>query len=352
MPRIPDIIVALGSLLVFIAVGLFLQRTQLAGANPETMIDLLLVSVSGVVFLFVGLRLPTSDIASDHYLRIVAWGVGGIGLMYGFIVLRDLHPGVNAEWTIGTQAIALTIGSVGGLVIGVQKTKVRTQAQKLETSNEKLKRRERELATQNRRLDNFTGIVAHDLRSPLSATIGWIELAKKECYTESLDEATNALRRMGDVIENSLTLAKQGQSVVSFEPCNLSNLARECWETTGTRDLDLEIVDDGLISGDPDRVKQVYENLFRNASEHAGAGVTVRTGTFDTGFYVEDDGPGIPMEYRTDLFESGFTRTDDSTGFGLAIVKEIVKAHGWEVRVTDSATGGARFEISGVDFQT
>jgi signal transduction histidine kinase len=67
------------------------------------------------------------------------------------------------------------------------------------------------------------------------------------------------------------------------------------------------------------------------------------------GFYVADDGPGIPADERETVFESGYSTAADGTGFGLSIVEEIASAHGWAVRVTDSAEGGARFEVAGVD---
>lgn len=69
-----------------------------------------------------------------------------------------------------------------------------------------------------------------------------------------------------------------------------------------------------------------------------------------SGFYVEDDGPGIPADADTDVFKAGYSTTELGTGFGLGIVKEIVDAHGWAVSATTSATGGARFETTGVDF--
>jgi signal transduction histidine kinase len=67
------------------------------------------------------------------------------------------------------------------------------------------------------------------------------------------------------------------------------------------------------------------------------------------GFYVADDGPGIPDSERTAVFESGYSTSPDGTGFGLAIVEEVVEAHGWSIRATESETGGARFEITDVD---
>jgi signal transduction histidine kinase len=88
---------------------------------------------------------------------------------------------------------------------------------------------------------------------------------------------------------------------------------------------------------------------MRNAIEHTEQTVTVTIGEFEDGFYIEDDGDGIPEDERDDVFAPGYTTTDDGTGFGLSIVSDIVEAHGWEIRLTDSADGGARFEITGVE---
>jgi len=78
--------------------------------------------------------------------------------------------------------------------------------------------------------------------------------------------------------------------------------------------------------------------------------VKIRIGTLDSGFYLADDGPGIPADEREAVFESGYTTSEDGTGLGLRIVKRIVEAHGWEIESTNSASGGAGFEITGVSF--
>ncbi len=68
----------------------------------------------------------------------------------------------------------------------------------------------------------------------------------------------------------------------------------------------------------------------------------------ESGFYVEDDGVGIPEGHRQSVLESGYTTAEGGTGFGLAIVADIASAHDWTVEVTESADGGARFEMRGV----
>jgi signal transduction histidine kinase len=68
----------------------------------------------------------------------------------------------------------------------------------------------------------------------------------------------------------------------------------------------------------------------------------------DDGFYVADTGSGIPESIRDEIFEAGYSTEDHGTGFGLRIVEQIARAHGWEVSVTESEQGGARFEFTGV----
>ncbi|WP_436345739.1 PAS domain S-box protein [Natronorubrum sp. FCH18a] len=88
-----------------------------------------------------------------------------------------------------------------------------------------------------------------------------------------------------------------------------------------------------------------------NGGDPVDGAVTLTVGDLPdgTGFFVEDDGPGIPAEERDRVFESGYSTSAEGTGFGLAIVGRIAEAHGWTVDVTDSDTGGARFEFRGVD---
>ncbi|TKX82890.1 ATP-binding protein, partial [Halorubrum sp. SS5] len=82
------------------------------------------------------------------------------------------------------------------------------------------------------------------------------------------------------------------------------------------------------VLADPDRLRNLFENLIRNAVDHAGEDVSIRVGDLPNGFYVEDDGPGIDAAIADSLFEPGESGTGGNTGFGLAIVQEIATAHG------------------------
>ncbi|MFC7132029.1 MULTISPECIES: PAS domain-containing protein [Salinibaculum] len=226
------------------------------------------------------------------------------------------------------------------------------------------KERERALERQNERLEEFASIVSHDLRNPLSVADGHLELAAADCDSDHLDRAANALDRIGALVDDLLTLAREGEQVSEVGPVALGELVAKCWQTVETDGATLANEAEATVLADPSRLQQLLENLVRNAVEHGSASsppqqtngegdrgdVRVTIGTLDggAGFYVADDGPGIPESDRDRVFESGFSTSAEGTGFGLAIVREIAEAHGWTVTVTDSDDGGARFEITGV----
>ncbi len=212
-----------------------------------------------------------------------------------------------------------------------------------------LRENEQRLQRERDRLEQFTGVVSHDLRSPLRVVEGHVELARAERDSPHLADAAEALGRMDTLISELLTIAREGKQVQETEVVSLREAVEDCWTCVETADATLRVDAGHSIRADPNRLKQLLENLVRNAVDHGGDDVTVRVGDLASGFYVADDGPGIPAEDRDEVFEPGYSTTAAGTGFGLNIVEGIVEAHGWEVGVTDSAAGGARFEITGVD---
>ncbi|MGM0372762.1 MAG: sensor histidine kinase, partial [Halobacteriota archaeon] len=207
----------------------------------------------------------------------------------------------------------------------------------------------RKQARQNERLDRFTSTVSHDLRNPLTVARGRLEIAAEETDSEHVETALSALERMETMIEDLLDLARHGQPIDETEPVSLSTAATDAWEMVKTREATLEVAGERSFEADPDRLASLFENLFRNAVEHGGPDVTVTVEPIAGGFAVSDTGPGIPPEERSNVLESGYTTADSGTGFGLAIVSEVADAHGWSVQVTDSDSGGARFEFRGLN---
>lgn len=203
----------------------------------------------------------------------------------------------------------------------------------------------RRLERENERLDRFTSIVSHDLRNPLTVIKGRAELASEEHDSEDIDAIVQAAERMDELITGLLKLARLGMAIDERVAVELSRVVERAWKHVDTRDATLCVETDLVVDADEDRLQQLLENLIRNAVEHGGDDVTITVGDFDGGFYVADDGPGIPVEERPQVFEAGYSTSANGTGFGLSIVKEIAEAHDWAVDVTDSVDGGARFEI-------
>jgi PAS domain S-box-containing protein len=211
--------------------------------------------------------------------------------------------------------------------------------------------RERELREQNARLEEFTNIVSHDLRNPLSVVRGQLELARETGDDEHFDRADASLTRIEDLVSDMLTLAKQGMVVGDTEALYLEVVARHAWEAVEAEGADLTVVSDLGLVADRSRLQQLLENLFSNSVEHGFTtdDVALTVGTLDDGFYVADDGPGISADEREHVFDPGFSTDERGTGFGLAIVQQIAHAHGWSVTVTEADDGGARFEFTDVE---
>jgi PAS domain S-box-containing protein len=208
--------------------------------------------------------------------------------------------------------------------------------------------RERQLQAERDRLDEFAGLVSHDLRNPLEAARTNLEMAAIESDSPLLEDVDQALERMDVLIDDLLALARGNDVVENTTLLDLGQFAEECWRSVDTGTATLEAEATGSVRGDSQQLARAFENLFRNAVEHGGDDITVRVGDIpgQDGFYVADDGEGMPDAEQARVFESGFSTRPDGTGLGLAIVEEVVQAHGWTIDLTNSASGGARFEIT------
>ncbi|GGM54888.1 signal transduction histidine kinase [Halarchaeum rubridurum] len=241
------------------------------------------------------------------------------------------------------------------LFFGLRRWVVAQEAQRRE-----LEEQTAELTRRAERLDEFAGVVSHDLRNPLTLAKARLDVAREhpDEADEHLAVVEDALERMETIVEDTLTLARDGRTVTDPEPVDVTTLVEECWRAAADAecdvDLSVDLDDSERIAADPARLRQVFENLFANSVRHGGTDVSVTVDDLDdgAGFYVADDGPGIPPSRRDDVLDAGYTDADDGTGFGLAIVAEIADAHGWDLDITESDDGGARFEFRGVERPT
>lgn len=215
--------------------------------------------------------------------------------------------------------------------------------------------RESRLEEQKNQLEQFASLVSHDLRNPLDVAIGRTNAVASELDDPALEShlvrVQDAHDRMKQIINDVLALAKEGHSIGETDQIPLETAIMDAWSHVDTDRAQLRIETQQVIRADREAVTRVLENLFRNAVEHGGEGVTVsvRPLAEASGFVVADNGEGIQPSTRNRVLETGFSGGGDGTGLGLAIVSSIVQAHGWELTVTESETGGARFEISGVE---
>jgi PAS domain S-box-containing protein len=235
-----------------------------------------------------------------------------------------------------------------------------------------------ELQRKNERLDEFASIVAHDLRNPLTVARANANAALDEDDLDRIEDVITALDRMDALIHDVLTLARQGHIVADPTSVDLERVARRAWNSVETDDAALRIEDAlGIADADTDRLRELFENLFRNSVEHGSTdsrlgtdasvehsstgnraapadsvehSLTVTVGRLDDGLFVEDDGQGIPEAERSNVLEPGYSTAADGTGYGLYIVAEVVSAHGWNIAVTEGRHGGARFEITGLAY--
>ena len=318
----------------------------------------------------------------------IAWGAFEAGEVEVFDDVSN-HPDRYNDETPMASEIILPLGEHGIMIFGAtepetfDETDVALAEILVANAEAALGRVEREsdLERKNERLDEFASIVSHDLRNPLNVAEGRLDLARQECDSEHLDHVGRAHERMETLIEDVLSWSREGETVADTEAVDLAAISEACWRNTDTANATLVTDANRVIRADRTRLKQLLENLFRNAVEHGstnprsearedavehgGTDVVVTVGELDDvsssgasggsedeqsessgGFYVADDGPGIPDADRKQIFEAGYSTTHEGTGFGLSIVEQIADAHGWGVTATTD--GGAKFEITGV----
>jgi two-component system, OmpR family, sensor kinase len=205
----------------------------------------------------------------------------------------------------------------------------------------------------------FVDDASHELRSPIAVLRGEIELAlgaagDAEEVEHSLRAALGEAERLSRLAEDLLLLAREGAGslVLRSEPVDILDLAAvEADRLTPVLGLQIHVSGDpAVVSGDPDRLRQVLANLVHNSAAAGATGVRVDVSldTASATIQVADDGPGFPPPLLDAVFER-FVRGDrartprgSGAGLGLSIVRAVVTAHGGVVEARNGAPlGGA-----------
>lgn len=226
-----------------------------------------------------------------------------------------------------------------------------------------LRRLTRELARSNEQLASFAGRVSHDLRNPLTALVGYLELAADSPEMAAAPQSARAIAlaesaadRMTAMVGDLLDYARVGGAQLRRTELSLATVLGGALD-----DLDAAVraagativVDaDTTVVGDPTLLRVVFQNLLANALKFAPQGgsvpfVEVAAERTPRGLLitVDDNGPGIPVGERDSVFELLARGTDTAApglGIGLSTCRHIVHAHGGAVGIDDAPAGGAR----------
>jgi two-component system sensor histidine kinase PilS (NtrC family) len=196
--------------------------------------------------------------------------------------------------------------------------------------------------------------LAHEIRNPLAALSGILQLLAEDRPSREIDVALGEAARLNRLVEDLLQTTRG--TTLRRCPSSLAALAQETAEAfrrdqrfTGRVSIAVE-AEDFPASVDPDRIRQVMWNLVLNAAQAmpAGGEVDLRVSRPAAGgaeVVVSDRGVGIEPEERSRIFDPFYTRKSGGTGLGLALVDQIVRAHGGAIEVAGREGGGATFKI-------
>ena len=339
-------ILALGVLNLAIGSLRFLLGLTGTIAFIEGLIDIFIIGGAGIALLYFGKRLPQTAIHREVYPRITGWSLTGALILLLIVGLLGLNPPGTIDEPVQVSGIAIAIGSVGGYAIGMKEAQAITRARNAEYH-------ERQLEQQNDKLESFAGMLAHELRNPL--TIAQIYQPQAVNGDEAAAEhVDNALDRIEEMVDILLVTVRGSEANIDYERVAIAEVVREAWKdlSVDTEAAHLLVEADHTIRADPVHVEHLFRNLFRNSIEHGGEDVTIRVGNLADGFYLEDDGVGIPEDARKDVREAGFTSKADGIGLGLTFIDQLANTYEWDWRITESEAGGARFEFIGDDLTT
>jgi two-component system, OmpR family, sensor kinase len=334
-----------------------------ASIEPETKNYLLVVAT------------PLTDVDSTlHRLLLIAALVTalvlvGIGLLGLWVVRLGLKPldeiGATASKIAAgdlTQRVAHTnerteVGRLG-LALNAMLGQIEAAATAREASL-------RALAASERKLRRFVADASHELRTPLAAVRAYAELFTRGAadrpadLKRSMTGISRESERMSVLVDDLLLLARLDEGrPLTLEPVPLHDVVAEALETAQTVDPDRLVeadIDEAVVLGDRDRLRQVVDNLLANVRAHTPAGapvrVTLRRAGTNAELEIADSGPGMDAEETAHAFER-FYRADPSrsrasggAGLGLSIVAAVTEAHGGRATVSSVPGSGSTFLV-------
>jgi signal transduction histidine kinase len=338
-----------------------------------------------------------SSLAGDFRVEMASDGVEGLALarrwapdlivsdimmprMDGYEFTRQIRmdpslsqvPVILATAKTGGEAVAegLEVGANDYIAkpFELRELKARVSAQlRARRLERNLNERESRLAA----IGQMTSAIVHDLKNPLSAIIGFAQIARQdvqagkgaEMVRQDLEPVISEANRLSRMVSEVLDFARGSSMDLNLIPTELpvylEIVCQPLKQKLTTMGIDLILVHESgvdlCVKVDNDRLLRVFENLVQNAQEAILAGnqtpggnhiwITTRGDERSATVRIADDGPGIILEMVTSLFDAFATgKKRSGTGLGLSTVRNLVIAHGGEITVEPrSAEGGAAF---------
>jgi PAS domain S-box-containing protein len=263
------------------------------------------------------------------------------------------------RWLLWNAAADLDAGVIYATARDI--TERKHAEQRIDALNVELQARTLALESANRELESFSYSVSHDLRAPLRHVDGYARMLLEDAGDRLQPEdrrylatITDAVRRMGALIDDLLALSRYGRKPLDRQPVDMAALARDSLRDLAPPLPEIRIGTLPVAEGDPALLRQVWSNLLSNAIKYSaprGAQACVEVdGEAVDGvlrYRVRDNGVGFDMRHAGKLF-GVFQRLHgedrfEGTGVGLAIVQRVVHRHGGEVRADAQPDRGATF---------
>lgn len=219
---------------------------------------------------------------------------------------------------------------------------------------------ERELLDKNRELKQFAYRVSHDLKGPINLIVGFIDVIRDnpELLEPYYERVTKQAEKILSFIDRLLTLSKAGRIIGKKGKFNPNEILENIFESPTFKSTPKEIVISSPlpdISGDKEAIEQLFMNLIDNSIKYRNPDrekvtINISHKIVDKNIVIsfKDDGIGIGREYLDEIFSPGFVlEKDKSTGFGLAISRSLVEAHGGTIKALSRGNNhGTEFIIT------
>ncbi len=292
-----------------------------------------------------------------------------VGWMLSRLLTTPLRRVTEAAEAVAESRPSIHIVSNREDELGRLAESFNTMAKNVERARAELEQRVEmrtaELSSANRELEAFSYSVSHDLRAPVRAIVGFVQILEED-HGEKLDaDARRSLervkvnaRRMGDLIDDLLAFSQIGRTPMSRQRINMVQLAQsvvdEALRTAAPRAIAFTVEPLPPAFGEPSLINQVFVNLVGNAvkftgrREHASITIGARPDSNGaTAYFVRDNGAGFDMRHADKLF-GVFQRLHkpedfEGTGVGLAIIDRVITRHGGRVWAEGQVDAGATF---------